>query len=175
MLSHAFDLALFYSCTQLEHAIDAPDSLQALPGLEVLSCLAIFHTICFSGQNICTNVTSNSGCNQQRPRSLWRAWRGPKRKAADISRTQYEVYLFSTKHNLFEAAVDELLEMLSNVCTSFDQSQSKAGPATCEFEWSSEYDLYCKLLLSNVLLLHIFTWPVITCYYRCDVMCSNKA
>ena len=39
MLSHTFDLALFYSCTnqtpddtydQLEHALDAPDSLQAL-------------------------------------------------------------------------------------------------------------------------------------------------
>ena len=40
-----------------------------------------------------------------------------KRKAADISRTQYEVYSFSTKNNLSEAAVDELLEMLSNVCT----------------------------------------------------------
>ena len=49
---------------------------------------------------------------------------GLKRKAADISRTQYEVYSFSTKHNLSEAAVDELLEMLSNVCTSFDQSSS---------------------------------------------------
>ena len=47
---------------------------------------------------------------------------GLKRKAADISRTQYEVYSFSTKNNLSEAAVDELLEMLSNVCTSFDQS-----------------------------------------------------
>ena len=117
---------------------------------KVLSCLAIFHTICFSGQNICTNVTSNSGCNQRRLRSLWLAWRGPKRKAADITRTQYEIYLFSTKHNLFEAAVDELLEMLSNVCTSFDQSRWKAGPATCEFEWSSEHDLCCKLL----------------CYYR---------
>ena len=49
---------------------------------------------------------------------------GLKRKAADIYRTQYEVYSFSTKHNLSEAAVDELLEMLSNVCTSFDQSSS---------------------------------------------------
>ena len=107
-----------------------------------------------------------SGCNQRRQRSIWRAWRGPKHKAADISRTQYEVYLFSTKYNLSEATVDELLEMLSNVCTSFDQSRWKAGPATCEFEWSSEYDLYCKLLLLiNLPLLHIITWPVITCNY----------
>ena len=49
---------------------------------------------------------------------------GMKRKAANISRTQYEVYSFSTKKNLSEAAVDELLEMLSNVCTSFDQRNS---------------------------------------------------
>ena len=49
---------------------------------------------------------------------------GMKRKAANISRTQYEVYSFSTKNNLSEAAVDELLEMLSNVCTSFDQRNS---------------------------------------------------
>ena len=41
-----------------------------------------------------------------------------KRKAYDISRSQYEVYSFSTKHNLSEAATDELLEMLSNVNTS---------------------------------------------------------
>ena len=34
---------------------------------------------------------------------------GLKRKAADISRTQYEVYSFSTKNNLSEAAVDEML------------------------------------------------------------------
>ena len=39
-----------------------------------------------------------------------------KRKADAISRSQYEAYSFSTKHNLPEAAVTELLEMLSNVC-----------------------------------------------------------
>jgi hypothetical protein len=38
-----------------------------------------------------------------------------KRKADSITRSQYEVYSFSTKHNLSEAAVNELLEMLSNV------------------------------------------------------------
>ena len=40
-----------------------------------------------------------------------------KRKVADISRSQYEAYSFATKHNLSEAAVEELLGMLSNVCT----------------------------------------------------------
>ena len=39
-----------------------------------------------------------------------------KRKAEFISRSQYETYSFSTKYNLPEAAVSELLEMLSNVC-----------------------------------------------------------
>ena len=47
---------------------------------------------------------------------------GLKRKADAITRTQYEVYSFSTKHNLSEAAVDELLEMLSNVCTHLEYS-----------------------------------------------------
>ena len=41
-----------------------------------------------------------------------------KQRVANISRMQYEVYSYSTKHNLSWAAVDELLEMLSNVCTS---------------------------------------------------------
>jgi hypothetical protein len=41
-----------------------------------------------------------------------------KRKAAAMSRSQYEVYSFTTKHDLSEAATDELLEMLSNVSTS---------------------------------------------------------
>ena len=41
-----------------------------------------------------------------------------KRKAEQITRSQYEVYSFATKHNLSEAAVNELLEMLSNVSTS---------------------------------------------------------
>ena len=47
---------------------------------------------------------------------------GLKRRADAISRTEYEVYSFSTKHNLSEAAVDELLEMLSNVCTHLGHS-----------------------------------------------------
>ena len=38
-----------------------------------------------------------------------------KHRAADISRSQCEVYSFSTMHNLSKAATDELLEMLSNV------------------------------------------------------------
>ena len=40
-----------------------------------------------------------------------------KRKVAEISRSQYEAYSFATKHNLSEAAVEELLGMLSKVCT----------------------------------------------------------
>ena len=72
----------------------------------------------------------------------------------------------STKHDLSEAAVDKLLEMLGNVCTSFNQNRSKAAPATCEVEWSSAYDLYYILVLPmNIPLSHIITWPVITCYY----------
>ena len=47
---------------------------------------------------------------------------GLKHKADAITRTQYEVYSFSTKHNLSEAAGDELLEMLSNVCTHIEHS-----------------------------------------------------
>ena len=33
----------------------------------------------------------------------------------DISRSKFEVYNFATRHNLSEAAIDELLQMLSNV------------------------------------------------------------
>ena len=40
---------------------------------------------------------------------------GMKRAAADISRSKFEVYNFATKHDLSEAAIDELLQMLSNV------------------------------------------------------------
>ena len=40
---------------------------------------------------------------------------GMKRAAADISRSKFEVYNFSTRHDLSEAATDELLQMLSNV------------------------------------------------------------
>ena len=45
-----------------------------------------------------------------------------KRKADSITRSQYEVYSFSTKHNLSEAAVNELLEMLSNVSSCLIQT-----------------------------------------------------
>ena len=40
---------------------------------------------------------------------------GMKRAAADISRSKFEVYNFATRHDLSEAAIDELLQMLSNV------------------------------------------------------------
>ena len=42
---------------------------------------------------------------------------GLKRKVAGISRSQYQVFSFSTKHNRSEAAADALLGMLSNVST----------------------------------------------------------
>jgi hypothetical protein len=40
---------------------------------------------------------------------------GMKRAAENISRSKFEVYNFSTRHDLPEAAIDELLQMLSNV------------------------------------------------------------
>jgi len=40
---------------------------------------------------------------------------GMKRAASQISRSEYEIYSFSTRHNLSEAATDELLQMLTNV------------------------------------------------------------
>ena len=39
-----------------------------------------------------------------------------------ICKSQYEVYSFATKHNLSEAAVDELLEMLNNMGFSGHES-----------------------------------------------------
>ena len=40
---------------------------------------------------------------------------GMKRAAENISRSKFEVYTFATRHDLPEAAIDELLQMLSNV------------------------------------------------------------
>ena len=40
---------------------------------------------------------------------------GMKRAAAAISRSQYEIYSFATRHDLSEAATDELLQLVSNV------------------------------------------------------------
>ncbi len=40
---------------------------------------------------------------------------GMKRAAAAISRSAFEVYSFSSRHDLSEAATDELLELVSNV------------------------------------------------------------
>ena len=40
---------------------------------------------------------------------------GMKCAAVDTSRSKSEVYNFATEHDLSEAAVDELLQMLSNV------------------------------------------------------------
>jgi hypothetical protein len=38
-----------------------------------------------------------------------------KRAVAKISRSQYEIYSFSTRHDLSEAATDELLQLVGNV------------------------------------------------------------
>ncbi len=40
---------------------------------------------------------------------------GMKRAAATISRSQYEIYSFSSRRDLPEAATDERLQMLNNV------------------------------------------------------------
>jgi hypothetical protein len=40
---------------------------------------------------------------------------GMKRAASQISRSQYEIYSCSTRHNLSEAATDEPLQLLTNV------------------------------------------------------------
>ena len=40
---------------------------------------------------------------------------GMKRATAEISRSQFEIYSISTRHDLSEAATDELLQMLTNV------------------------------------------------------------
>ena len=40
---------------------------------------------------------------------------GMKRAASQISRSQYEIYNFATKHNLSETATNELLMMVGNV------------------------------------------------------------
>ncbi len=42
---------------------------------------------------------------------------GMKREAAKISRSQYEVYSFVTRHGLSEAATDELLQIVGYVST----------------------------------------------------------
>ncbi len=40
---------------------------------------------------------------------------GMKHDAVDISRSKFEVYNFATEHDLSDAAVNKLLQMLSNV------------------------------------------------------------
>ena len=75
---------------------------------------------------------------------------GLKRKADAITRTQYEVYSFSTKHNLSEAAVDELLEMLSNVCTHVEHiSKFHVIIRTNELYFLAVQIRFCPLDLQN--------------------------
>jgi hypothetical protein len=49
---------------------------------------------------------------------------GMKRAASHISRSQYEIYNFSTRHSLSEAATDELLMLVGNVSVLFSLSRS---------------------------------------------------
>jgi len=42
---------------------------------------------------------------------------GRKRAAAAISRSQFEIYSFASRHDLSEAATDELIQLVSNVRT----------------------------------------------------------
>ena len=80
MLPHTIDPALFYTARAitpdepddpLENASDAPDSPPSPPSPEghgrqkSSAALRSFEPSAFSGQNICTNVTSNSWCNQR--------------------------------------------------------------------------------------------------------------
>ena len=75
MLPHTIDPALFYTARAitpdepddpLENASDAPDSPPSPPSPEghgrqkSSAALRSFEPSAFSGQNICTNVTSNS-------------------------------------------------------------------------------------------------------------------
>ena len=45
---------------------------------------------------------------------------GMKRAAAQISRSQYEIYSLSGRRDLPEAATDELLQLLTNVSSVFE-------------------------------------------------------
>ena len=40
---------------------------------------------------------------------------GMKRSAINLSRSEFGIYTFGTKHGLSESAIDELLEIVSNV------------------------------------------------------------
>ena len=42
---------------------------------------------------------------------------GTKRAAAAISRSEFEIYSFASRHDLSEAATDELIQLVSNVRT----------------------------------------------------------
>ena len=48
---------------------------------------------------------------------------GMKRAAMNISRSEFEIFTFGTKYDLPEAAIDELLEIVSNVRSLFIWTQ----------------------------------------------------
>jgi hypothetical protein len=41
---------------------------------------------------------------------------GMKRAASQISWPEHEIYLFTTRYNLFQAATDEMLQLVVNIC-----------------------------------------------------------
>jgi hypothetical protein len=71
-----------------------------------------------STMKIVEDVRSHYAVSDQEPPDgvLSDAFRvGIKRAAAAISRSAFEIYSFSSRHDLSEAATDELLELVSNV------------------------------------------------------------
>ena len=72
-----------------------------------------------------------------------------KRKADAISRSQYEVYSFATKYNLSEAAVDELLGMLSNVRVFFELTK-----------WNCTQIIAYYPVLLHITTIHFSLMPV---------------
>jgi hypothetical protein len=56
---------------------------------------------------------------------------GMKRAAAKISRSQYEVYSFATRHDLSEAATEELLQIVGNVSTELNLGPLATKYRTC--------------------------------------------
>jgi len=81
-----------------------------------------------------------------------------KHRADQISRSQYEVYAFSTKYDLPEAAVDELLRMLSNVsnltstllaCIERNISQERFRPEGIQHKTMKSMDRAARLAMMS--------------------------
>ncbi len=63
---------------------------------------------------------------------------GMKRAAAKISSSQYEVYTFATRHDLSEAATEELLQIVGNVSTELN-----LGPLATKYRTDLELCQCC--------------------------------